>query len=100
MTEIGPSMYMPIEAEDMVGSESCGIPCPFRECRIADEEGDALPPDTVGELLVRGPGILKGYYNNPEATRESVPRRLVPHRAICSVRTSAATSTSSGASRT
>jgi acyl-coenzyme A synthetase/AMP-(fatty) acid ligase len=71
MTEIGPSMYMPIEAEDMVGSQSCGIPCPFRECRIANEEGDALPPDTVGELLVRGPGILKGYYNNPEATRKA-----------------------------
>ena len=71
MTEIGPSMYMPIEAEDMVGSQSCGIPCPFRECRIAYEEGDALPPDTVGELLVRGPGILKGYYNNPEATRKA-----------------------------
>jgi crotonobetaine/carnitine-CoA ligase len=71
MTEIGPSMYMPIEAEDMVGSQSCGIPCPFRECRIGDEEGNTLPPNTVGELLVRGPGILKGYYNNPEATQEA-----------------------------
>lgn len=71
MTEIGPSMYMPIEAENMVGSQSCGIPCPFRECRVADENGNTLPPNTVGELLVRGPGILKGYYNNPEATREA-----------------------------
>ncbi len=68
MTEIGPTLYMPIEAVDMVGSGSCGIPCPFRECRVADEHGNTLPPNTVGELLVRGPGILQGYYNKPEAT--------------------------------
>lgn len=71
MTEIGPSMFMPIEATDMVGSLSCGIPCPFRECRVADEAGNTVPPGTVGELLVRGHGILKGYYNNPEATQKS-----------------------------
>ncbi len=29
MTEIGPALYMPIEAIDMVGSGSCGIPAPF-----------------------------------------------------------------------
>ncbi len=69
MTEIGPTLYMPIEATDMVGSGSCGIPCPFRECRVADEQGASVPPGTVGELLVRGPGILQGYYNKPEATR-------------------------------
>jgi acyl-coenzyme A synthetase/AMP-(fatty) acid ligase len=69
MTEIGPTLYMPIEAVDMVGSGSCGIPCPFRECRIANEHGNTLPPNTVGELLVRGPGILQGYYNQPEATK-------------------------------
>jgi len=68
MTEIGPTMYMPIEAEDMVGSGACGIPCPFRECRIVDGDGKELPAGTIGELVVRGPGILKGYYNKPEAT--------------------------------
>lgn len=68
MTEVGPAMFMPIEATDTVGSQSCGVPCPFRECRIADEHGNTLPAGTVGELLIRGPGILLGYYNNPEAT--------------------------------
>ncbi|MBL8707407.1 MAG: acyl--CoA ligase [Rhodospirillales bacterium] len=71
MTEIGPSMFMPIEAANMVGSQSCGIPCPFRECRVADEAGNTVPAGTIGELLVRGPGILKGYYNNPEATQKA-----------------------------
>lgn len=68
MTEIGSGLFMPIEATDMVGSGSCGIPAPFRECRIADMHGNTLPPGEVGELLVRGPGILLGYYRKPEAT--------------------------------
>ena len=53
----------------MVGSGSCGIAAPFRECRVADMEGNTLPPGEVGELLVRGPGILRGYYRKPDATK-------------------------------
>ena len=39
MTEVGSACFMPIEAEDMVGSGSCGLPSPFRECRVADPNG-------------------------------------------------------------
>ena len=68
MTELGTALFVPIEAADMTGSGSCGVAEPFRECRIADEQGTTLPVGAVGELLVRGPGILQGYYNKPEAT--------------------------------
>jgi crotonobetaine/carnitine-CoA ligase len=68
MTEIGTALYVPIDAPEMVGSGSCGLPEPYRECRIADEHGGTLPVGAVGELLVRGPGILLGYYKKPEAT--------------------------------
>ncbi len=68
MTEVGSAMYMPIEATDMIGSGACGIPSPFRECRIVDGDGHEVPRGAIGELVVRGPGILLGYYNKPDAT--------------------------------
>lgn len=46
-----------------------GVPIPGVEIRIVDEQGRDLPPGEVGELWVRGVGVMKGYYQNPEATR-------------------------------
>jgi acyl-CoA synthetase (AMP-forming)/AMP-acid ligase II len=67
MTEMGSVMFMPMEAIDKVGSGSCGIPSPFRECRIVDAEGNILGAGEIGELQVRGPGTMLGYHNKPEA---------------------------------
>lgn len=72
MTEIGPAMFMPIERADKVGSGSCGLPCPFRECRIVGEDGRPVPQGGTGELQIRGPGIMLGYYNHPAATAEAL----------------------------
>jgi crotonobetaine/carnitine-CoA ligase len=71
MTEIGSGAFMPMEAVDMIGSGACGRPSPFRELRIIDEQGRTLGPNEPGELVVRGPGILLGYYGNPEATKNA-----------------------------
>lgn len=70
MTEVGPAMFAPIERSDKVGSGSCGVPCPFRQCRIVDEACNPVPQGAIGELQISGPGIMLGYYNNPEATAE------------------------------
>ncbi len=48
---------------------SIGVPWPDTECRIVDPEtGDEVPPGEVGELLVRGPQVMKGYWNRPDAS--------------------------------
>ncbi len=72
MTEVGSAMFMPIEAADMVGSGSCGQPSPFRECRIVDPEGREVPRGEIGELTIRGAGILQGYYKREEATAQAL----------------------------
>lgn len=45
-----------------------GRPLPTVQVRIWDEAGDNLPPDTLGEVVVRGPGVSPGYDNRPDAT--------------------------------
>ena len=66
MTEIGIGTQVPIEDTHMVGSGSVGKPPDFRELRIVDESGTEVPRGEVGELLVKGQGIFKGYYKKPE----------------------------------
>ena len=68
MTEIGSGMFMPIEATDMVGSGSCGKPSPFREARIVDDVGKPVEAGEIGELQIKGPGMLQAYYKNGPAT--------------------------------
>jgi long-chain acyl-CoA synthetase len=50
---------------------SFGTPLPNTVAAIADPDGtDFLPVGEIGELLVRGPQIMKGYWNRPEETEE------------------------------
>jgi acyl-CoA synthetase (AMP-forming)/AMP-acid ligase II len=71
MTEVGPALFTPREATHMVGSGTCGIPAPFREAKIVDEHGEEVGPGQIGELCIRGPGIMLGYYKKPEANETS-----------------------------
>ena len=50
---------------------SCGKPFPLVEIRIADAEGNALAPGEVGEVLVKTPGMMTGYYHQSELTRQA-----------------------------
>jgi carnitine-CoA ligase len=65
MTEIGAGTMVPFEDTQLVGSGSVGKPTDFRELRIVDDSGRDVPQGEVGELLVKGQGIFKGYYKKP-----------------------------------
>jgi long-chain acyl-CoA synthetase len=52
--------------------DSVGPPMPVVEIRIIDANGDALGPNETGEVLIKGPIIMPGYWGKPEATAETV----------------------------
>ena len=53
-------------------SGSIGLPFPDTDAKIVDMVvgGDPLPPGKRGELVIRGPQVMKGYYNRPDATAD------------------------------
>ncbi len=51
---------------------SVGVPHTVVEVRVVDAEDNTLPPGETGEVLVRGDVVMKGYWNNPEATENAL----------------------------
>ena len=49
-------------------SGSIGLPLPSTEVRILDDDGQEVPPGTPGELAVRGPQVMAGYWQRPDET--------------------------------
>ena len=53
-------------------SESVGLPVPGTRAEVRGPDGGALPPGEPGELYLRGPHIVQGYFGAPEKTREAI----------------------------
>jgi long-chain acyl-CoA synthetase len=69
LTEAAPLVAMqPLEGPYKIGS--IGVPPEGIELKVIDEESKELARGEVGELIVRGPNVMKGYYNKPEETEK------------------------------
>ena len=51
---------------------SCGTPLPGHDVRILDEAGRSLPDRHIGEIVLSGPSVTPGYYNDVDATARAI----------------------------
>ena len=82
MTEAGSACMLKAEdhdPDDIDALTSAGCDAAGYELRIVDDEHRQLPNGAAGEIIVRGPGLMKGYWGLPDKTAESADRRVVPH---------------------
>lgn len=70
LTETSPVVTVNPPGGQRLGS--AGLPIPDVRLRIVDDAGRELPPGEEGEVCVAGPCVMKGYLNQPEATREAL----------------------------
>jgi long-chain acyl-CoA synthetase len=71
LTESSPVVtFNPLTREPRPGS--IGIPVPDTEVRLVDDDGYPVKPGTPGELVVRGPQVMAGYWEKPEETERTI----------------------------
>jgi long-chain acyl-CoA synthetase len=71
MTETSASFTGHIGEDYQLRPRSCGPALPVCDMKIVDADGKELPVGSVGELWVKGPNVVKGYWQKPEADRQS-----------------------------
>jgi len=71
MTESSPVVSVnPLDGSGKLGS--IGLPVPSTDMRIVDDNGNPLPQGETGEIQVKGPQVMKGYYNRPDDTAQTI----------------------------
>lgn len=71
LTETSPTVSL-VRMEDPRKPGSCGRPVPNVEVAILDEDDKPIPAGETGEVCIKGPNIMKGYYKLPDATAEAM----------------------------
>jgi long-chain acyl-CoA synthetase len=68
---VPPQLRAPIDPES--GALSIGVPISSVRARVVGDDGVELPPGQVGELLIAGPQVARGYWHRADATADSFP---------------------------
>jgi long-chain acyl-CoA synthetase len=72
-TELSPGATVLDHDDHLAGRlRSAGRPLPCVDLRIVDEDMRSLPTGEVGQVVVRGPNVMLGYWNQPELTAETI----------------------------
>jgi long-chain acyl-CoA synthetase len=67
LTEASPVVCCnPVDGTDRLGT--IGLPLPSTQIRLVAEDGGEVPAGQAGELVVKGPQVMKGYWNQPDET--------------------------------
>jgi len=82
LTETKRTLYLPPDQLDRRPG-SVGIAIPGTEVWIEDEEGNRLGPGEIGELVVRGRHVMRGYWEDPEATAQRYRPGPLPGERVC-----------------
>lgn len=72
MTETSPVISASPPLPNWVRSCSIGLPLPSTQCKVIDDEGNVLPIGERGELCVKGPQVMQGYWKKPEETAQII----------------------------
>jgi len=68
MTEASPVTHLGFLEPELYAPDTIGAPVALTDCRLLDEQGHDVPDGTPGELVMRGPQFMLGYWNAPDAT--------------------------------
>jgi len=82
LTETKRTLYLPPDQLDKRPG-SVGIAIPGTEVWLVDEEDNRLGPNQVGELVIRGGHVMRGYWENPEATAKRFRPGPLPGEQVC-----------------
>lgn len=72
LTEASPVVSINPAEREKRKPGTVGLPLPGIEVKVVDDCGEQLPPGLPGELIVKGPSVMRGYLNKPEETAQAI----------------------------
>ena len=72
LTEASPVVCLNPLKEELIKIDSIGIPLPSTEVKCVDEKGTEVKIGKVGELIVKGPQVMRGYWRNDKETEQAI----------------------------